>query len=152
MRVSIFEMRDATPEDAAWFATRLRQSDEDEVLALFDDIEDGIGDAIAQSQIVKVATLHGRPVVILGCGTVAEGHGCPWLLATGEVVKLPGALTRLGKYYTAHFMERWPSLLNYVDERSVASVRWLRRLGFTVHRPEPFGKPGHRFHPFTMGI
>lgn len=144
-------MRDAREEDAAWFAPRLRPCDAAEVLALYEDIAAGLRTAIAGSAIAKVAELNGRPVILLGCASSEPGVGCPWLLATGEVVKLPGALTKVGRHYVRDFKARWPKLMNYVDERSLVSVRWLKRLGFNIHAPIRLGLKGERFHPFTMG-
>lgn len=151
-RVSIFTMREATAEDATYFATRLRPSDEDEVRALFDDVEAGLASAIVGSALSYVAELNGRPIILLGCAENGDGTGCPWLMATGEVVKLPGALTKVGRHYVEVFKARWPVLTNYVDQRSLVSVRWLERLGFKIHEPVALGLRSERFHPFTMGI
>ena len=145
-------MRDAREEDAAWFAPRLRPCDAQEVGAMYEDVTEGLLTAIRASAVAKVAELNGRPVILLGCANGQDGTGCPWLMATGEVVKLPGALTKVGRHYVQYFKMRWPKLFNYVDERSLVSVRWLKHLGFAIHSPVRLGLKGERFHPFTMGI
>lgn len=152
MAADPFVMRPATAEDAKALAHRLRASDREEVLATHTDVEEALRGAIAGSAICMVGELGGVPVVILGCGQHVQnpGVGVPWLLGTDELHRLPGALTGLGKRYVAHFLERWPRLLNFVDERNTASVRWLLRLGFHVAPPVAFGLNGEKFHPFTM--
>jgi hypothetical protein len=41
-------------------------------------------------------------------------------------------------------------LVNFVHAENTTSVRWLRRLGFTVHEAQAFGALGEPFHPFEM--
>jgi len=142
------------PDDAVWLAAHLRPCDREEALASFDDLETAIRHSISASEICDVAETQGRGVFMVGCAQdpTAEGRGVPWLLATTEAERYPGVLTKIAKHYVAAFLERWPVLLNFVDERNVASVRWLRRLGFTVCAPLAFGKNGEPFHPFVMGL
>lgn len=150
MRVKGFTLRQAEPADAEWFAAHLRASDLLEVLAFYDDPANALRQAIDLSRICVVAEHEGRGILLLGCAdSIVEG--VPWLVATGEAAAYPGALTRIAKHYVGLFLERWPVLLNYVDERNTASVRWLRRLGFTIGEARKFGRNGERFHPFTMG-
>lgn len=150
MRASPFELRDATPDDAAYLAAHLRESDRLEVSANSDDIEATIRRSIAASTICSVAQLDGRPVFVIGCAPCDRpGVGVPWLLGTDEVTPHGGALTRITKSYVRQFLETWPVLLNAVDERNVVSVRWLEAIGFTIGEPIPFGRKGERFHIFT---
>lgn len=150
MRVKGFTLRQAVPADAEWFACRLRSADLAEVLAFYDDPLNALRNAISVSQICVVAERGGQGVILLGCADNLV-HGVPWLMATDEVTTHPGALTKIAKHYVGLFLERWPALLNYVDERNAVSVHWLRRLGFTIGEARKFGRNGERFHPFTMG-
>lgn len=156
MRADPFELRDPIADyDAPWLATRLRECDRQEVLAVAEDLEASIHAAITMSSICAVACIDGRPVFVIGCAPVEiEGRevGSPWLLATDEVTAYPGALTKITKHYVGLFLERWPALLNFVDQRNEASVRWLQRIGFAVAEPVPFGRNDEPFHPFTMGL
>lgn len=155
MLVSPFKLREATPADAAWFAPRLRPSDQAEVAAFFEDPVQGILLSIVASQITAVAVRgdDDRPVILLGCAQDGDNPAmaAPWLLATDEVARYPGALTRIGRHYVDLFSERWPLLLNYVDERNTVSARWLERLGFTLGDAVCMGRNGENFRPFTMG-
>lgn len=155
MRASPFTLRTpAATYDAPVIATHLRERDRQEVLAVCDDVCASILNAILVSPICGVACLETRPVFVIGCAPLQghEGYGSPWLLATDEVTAHPGALTKITKHYIGLFLEQYPRLLNYVDERNVDSVRWLERLGFTIHEPIAFGKQGEPFRPFTMGL
>jgi hypothetical protein len=40
-------------------------------------------------------------------------------------------------------------LVNYVDNRYEAAIRWLRVLGFWVGEPEVYGTSGELFRPFV---
>lgn len=153
MRASAFELRD--PElgrDSLYLAQHLRARDAQEVLAVADSVVDSIDAAIMASPICAVAMIDGRPVFIIGCAPIREGLGSPWLLATDEVAAHPGALTKITKHYVGLFLERWPQLLNYVDQRNTNSVSWLQRIGFQVLEPVAFGRQGEPFHPFVMGF
>ncbi|CAB4198777.1 hypothetical protein UFOVP1324_4 [uncultured Caudovirales phage] len=155
MRASVFTLRD--PElgrDALYLAQHLRERDTTEVLAVAESVIDSIDAAIMASPICAVACIGDRPVFVIGCAPLPEreGMGVPWLLATDEVTAHRGALTKITKHYVGLFLERWPALLNYVDQRNTDSVRWLQRLGFTIGEPVAFGRQGEPFHPFTMGL
>ena len=150
MQVKGFTLRPGRLEDAAWFAPRLRESDRVEVQAVAIDLEACLRASIEASEICMVAERQGRGVILLGCVPAPDGAGIPWLLATDEVRPFPGALTAIGKRYVALFLERWPRLINAVDERNTVSIRWLQRLGFTIGEPQPFGLAGEPFRVFTM--
>lgn len=154
MRASAFTLRPATPDDAIWLTERLRTRDREEALASFEDIDTAIRHSITASPICDVAEIDGVGIFIIGCApdTQVAGRGIPWLLGTKDVAHHPGALTKITKHYIVRFLERWPVLLNFVDERNVTSVRWLRRLGFTICEPLAFGRNGEPFHPFVMGL
>lgn len=145
--------REARPEDADYLGPRLRLCDimELEASSALTPTET-IRQSIAISPQCWTVCHDERPVFVIGCAAVpGDARGCPWLLATDEVYRFPGALTRLTKRYVGEMMACWPGLLNFVDERNVASVRWLSCIGFTVEEPVPFGLHGELFHPFHMG-
>lgn len=146
-----FAMRRATVDDAAWLAPNLRASDAMEVSASFTDAEAGIRLAIHTSAICDVGELYGEGAFVIGCSQNTDGDmGIPWLLGTDAVSAFPGALTKTTRAYVQRFRERWPLLHNYVDQRSVKSIRWLQALGFEIGEPLPLGLKGELFHPFTM--
>lgn len=146
-----FQIRNANQGDAVWFSTRLRDADLAEVQATAGpDIEATLRTAVAQSEMVWVASRRGLPVVLLGCAEIEPGVGSPWLLATNEALRLGPSLTALAKERVALVRKTWPKLANYVDVRNTVSVRWLARIGFEIRQPVPYGVNGELFHPFGM--
>lgn len=149
------QVRPALIDDADWFATRLRQSDHDEaVAAAGPDVLGTLRRAIRYSEgLCWVAERDSRGVLLLGCAPIdmAQGHGSPWLVGTGEAVRFPGALTRIAKRHIAIMRGAYPHLINLVDDRNEVSIRWLQRLGFTMADPAPGGVNGELFRRFTMG-
>ena len=59
-------------------------------------------------------------------------------------------LVRLTPVYIGRMLGAFPHLLNYVHAGNTTSVRWLRRLGFTLAEPQPYGARGELFHQFEM--
>jgi hypothetical protein len=79
------------------------------------------------------------PISYLGC--IAS----PWML-TSETSR-----THARDYirYTKDFVNRWSTkyhLVNYIDARYEASIRWAKWAGFTVHPPQPHGYLRLPFH------
>jgi hypothetical protein len=86
------------------------------------------------------------PIDLMGNAAV------PWLIGTTTLDRFPGALTRGARTYLAQVEQQYPRLFNYVDERNAPSVKWLRRLGFTIDPPASFGVEGLPFHRFHKGL
>ena len=54
-------------------------------------------------------------------------------------------LVRQGRRFVSEMVERYGYLENYCDARYVQSLNWLRRIGFTVGEPVPYGPSGNLF-------
>lgn len=135
-------------------ARNLRQRDRDEVEAsVGSDIVGAIRAAMDASGDLcwAVDDSQGHLAWIIGCAAVCPGLGSPWLLGTDLATAMPGVLTKLTKGHIAEMLTVYPQLVNFVDARNADSVRWLARLGFTIHDPVPYGVAGLPFHRFTMG-
>jgi hypothetical protein len=76
--------------------------------------------------------------------------GRPWMLGTDKAHQFPRVLVVEGRRYVERMLGLYPHLVNYVDARNTRSVRWLARLGFTVHAPHPHGEAGLPFHRFEL--
>lgn len=85
-------------------------------------------------------------------GPILTTMAAPWMLGTPLVERHAGALIRSTRHYVAAWRERYPLLVNFVDARNTASIRYLRRVGFTLDEPAPFGAAGLPFHRFHMGL
>ncbi len=86
------------------------------------------------------------PVRVLGDTAV------PWLIGTNALARYARALKEGASGYLGAIQQQYPRLWNYVDARNLPSIRWLKRMGFAIEAPEPFGHEGLPFHPFHKGF
>lgn len=125
----------------------LRRSDREEMAAaspLYPALQ--IGYSIATSRPGYAVLIHGEPVALFGASGGQDGTGVPWLLATDEIERHGLAFYRASKKFIAEMRGMYDYLENYVDERNVLSVRWLRWAGFEMDDAVPFGSG--MFHRF----
>jgi ribosomal protein S18 acetylase RimI-like enzyme len=90
---------------------------------------------------------EGKLLAVWGIVPSSEG-GIIWLLGTDELDRHRGALFRLAREYVAKMLSTYGRLYNYVDARNAKAIRWLNRLGFTIHLAEPRGYENLPFHLF----
>lgn len=143
----------ATMGDAVELAPRMRQSDRDEVLASagFTPFE-----ALVKSLELSDRAYSLRFGAELGAmyGVAAHrnvrGVGVPWLLTSTEVDRYPVAFLRQSKPALEEMLGMYDALINYVDARYTAALRWAKWLGFHVADPMPFGVAGLPFHPISL--
>lgn len=131
----------------------LRAADRAELLACgFPDPRRAIEASLACSTHMLAAVAEGRCVAILGVTPLSllEGRGSPWMLGTDLVVTHRRALMADSPAYIRAMLQAYPHLVNYVHADNAVAVRWLRRVGFTLHAPEPYGTRGELFHRFEM--
>lgn len=78
-----------------------------------------------------------------------QSFGVPWMLASNHLRLHPRAALVLGRRIVLSWLAEYGQLQNFVDARQTASIRWLRKLGFTIEPPRPLGPdhlPFHLFH------
>lgn len=139
--------------DAAALAANLRPADLAECLAYGrGDVSAGIESSVARSPLCWTAFIDGELAAILGCGLVSMmgGVGSPWMLGTPVLDKHARVLVRATPEYIAKMLNAFPHLVNFVHTENKTSMRWLRRLGFTLRDAVPYGAKGELFHPFEM--
>ena len=135
------EVRESDPRDAWCLATRLRQTDKDELEAA-----GGLTPLAAltlgyeDSKVCYTGYYDGRPEVMFGVGKhpQAPNYGVIWLLASDVVYDNPMRFVKESLRYTKQFQKYFTVLFNYVDERNTKSQRWLEAIGFepTSRHPE----------------
>lgn len=75
-----------------------------------------------------------------------EDHNIVWAVFTKAIDRHPIAFLRESR----RLAESFPcEVMNYVDARNTAAVKWFKWLGFAVDEPVPFGVNGEPFHRFT---
>lgn len=147
-------MRYPTAADIEHLAANLRSADHDELMASHgDDVLGAVRHAVHVSTHCWAMHVCGELALIGGAAPVSllGGIGSPWMLGAAHLDQVPGALTRMGIQYRDICLEAYPHLVNFVDARNVKSIRWLRRIGFTISDyPVPYGVHGMPFYKFEM--
>lgn len=149
------DIRRAEVDDAAWFFPRLRQADVAELTAASGpDVERTLHRALEVSDgraFVAVSPTSG-PICLFGMApfTRLGSRAAPWAVGTDDLRRHGRSLNRYGRLYCTFALEEFASLVNYVDDRHTDSIRWLRRIGFELGEPEPFGQARLPFRRFEM--
>jgi hypothetical protein len=118
---------------AAELAYDMRRADADEVLAMgyapYDALRRSImmsgGEAWTLMINGKVAAIGG----VMNFGLLQRA-GIPWLLTGNMVDKYPVTFWKAARHVLEAMRFKYAFLTNVVDSRYVASLRWLKRLGF----------------------
>lgn len=154
--MAIITRRPPRPEDVPELAANMRPADRAEVTALHpgEDLETVLRAALAVKGWRLAVDIDGRLALLGGIAEVpGQGGrvGCCWMLGTRHAERFPGVVTRIGMQYRDLALEMYPAFVNFVHADNTVSIRWLRRLGFTVD-PEPvvLGPAGALFHRFTL--
>lgn len=146
-------IRPTQPGDTDILFDNLRAADLAECKAYGDrDIRESIRASAARSLLCWTAFADGEMGAIMGCAPISlmSGIGSPWMLGTPVLDQHSRVLVRMTPEYIARMLRVFPHLVNFVHSDNVTSVRWLRRLGFTLHDAVPYGARGELFRPFEM--
>ena len=141
------------PGDAAQLIANLRPADLAECRAYGrPDIAAGIEASVRRSALCWTGLIDGELAAILGVAplNMLTGMGSPWMLGTPVLDRHQRVLVQQTPEYIARMLKAFPHLVNFVHAKNTTSVRWLRRLGFTLHAAQPYGPLGEPFHLFEM--
>lgn len=99
-----------------------------------------------------IVTVNNEPCVMIGLviRDILSGNGIPWLLGTENALK-----------YKRHFLIQVPAIINemlnicpvlfnYVHVKNKISINWLKRIGFILDKPLPYGCDNELFHKFHI--
>lgn len=143
-----------TAEHLDYLAAHLRAQDLAELRAAgWGDVRQALEQSVRLSRWTRVALIEGVPAAVFGCaehGSMLTPTGVPWLLGTDAVTRHGRVLQREARRYIAAMLQEYPRLFNAVHAENTVSVRWLRRLGFTLHPAVPAPPHGAPFHVFEM--
>lgn len=143
-------LRPATIEDAFSLAPRLRSADRVELeVQGHVDMDVVLAESIAMSDEAWAYEVEGVVHAVMG---VVEGgsFGIPWMLGSDELFNHQKALLRLPFVYVPRWLDKYAVLMNFVHTENHRSIRWLKRIGFTIEAPIPMGQG--LFHPFTRRL
>ena len=154
MSPSAVEVVEPKPGHLDFLAEHLRAQDLAELRASgWDDVYQALERSVQVSRWARVALIDGLPAAVFGCaehGSMLAPDGVPWLLGTDAVARHGRVLQREARRYIAAMLQEYPRLFNAVHAENTVSVRWLRRLGFTLHPAVPAPPHGAPFHVFEM--
>ncbi len=142
-----------TAEDVASILPIVRQADIDEITeALGIPMGEALRDAITGSLNAKQIVVDGQVVAVFGDAvfSILGSVGVPWLISTIHVEKHARAFLKVCKPEVQGMLTRHHHLMNYVDARNTAAIRWLKWLGFSFGPAAPYGARRFPFHPFTL--
>lgn len=146
-------IRPTEPGDAERLYANLRAADRAECEAYGErDLEAVLRSSVERSVLCWTGIVNGELAAILGVTplSILSGIGSPWMLGTEVLDRHSRILIRHTPQYIARMLEAFPHLVNFVHTKNTTSVRWLRRLGFVLHDPVPYGARGELFHFFEM--
>lgn len=136
---------DPRPADVTelWTSSRTR---------LLDALQHGL-----ERSVDPLTAMHdGEPVAMLGVVpfSILSGIGVVWMLGSAKLdsMSCQRDLLRTSRPQVEVWKSQFPALLyNFVDERNVQAIRWLKWLGFRFLPAIPYGPDKSPFIPFLIG-
>lgn len=130
-----------------------RNADREELWASsFSTVEEVLYRGLDVSTRAWTVLYDDEPVAMAGVApySLMGGMGIPWMVATDAIESKPRPFAKLSRLYVAEMLRQYSHLLNFVDARNGVAIRYLQRLGFTMHDPEPYGVLKMPFRRFEM--
>lgn len=149
-------IRPATAYDAAELAANMRPADVAEVRAAGGYTPLGaLEDALLMSNGMAWALrVDGQIMAMFGLvrASFVPDELTVWALTSTLVDRKPKVFMKASKNVIGRF-RRLPcsALVNWVDARHGQSLRWAKKIGFTVDPPAPYGLERLPFHKIHMG-
>lgn len=146
--------RDVTDDDIEYIAANMRQADIAEMLAAGDARTplEALSQSVKESSLC-VAVEHDRELLCIGgaaAKSLLSSDGIPWMLCAQDIERHSKLFLLHGAQCISVLLLRYAMLENYVDANNVKSIRWLKRMGFTIHKPMPHPNSGRMFCRFSI--
>jgi hypothetical protein len=144
----MIEIVPARPSHVDSIASRMREIDQVECLALGMTPKDALLRGLMGATVVWTALVDGKPEAMFGAAPLStiDGRGLVWFLGTDAVDYHGKSMVRLGWRYTQALHDHFPILENFVHAHNDMAIRWLARLGYAVGSVEVYnGFPMRRF-------
>ena len=149
----MIEISRPTSADVEHIITHLCAADTAEVWASHRHTpKQAVESSVGVSDYVSVARHDGVPIGVYGLVVrdILMGEGVPWMLTTDGMRNAGRELLTITPRGIDQMFRVCARLSNYVYVENKMSIRWLRRLGFTMEPPVPVGVGGEMFHEFHM--
>lgn len=128
----------------------VRHADREEIYALGMDMVEALKTCFGGSMKASKIVIDGKIVAVFGDAFHDSEIGVPWLISTQHVEGRPKAFLSVCKPEVQEMLTRHRSLLNFVDVRNRAAVKWLKWLGFEFMDAIPYGPKQMLFYPFKI--
>lgn len=142
----------ANPIHVGMIATRLRESDRREVIALHgSDVRRAIRRCYHMSAICRAAFIGGDIAALWGMtGTMLSDESYGWLLTTPVIERAPIAFFKEVRRQLGEFMETRRVIRSCVAADYDKATRFFQRLGFAAATPKPDGPNGVLFRELVI--
>lgn len=151
----VVSFTEVTEEDIAQVSRDIRRADVLEFYASScSNADDVARKGLKHSKWAYAAKVDGLTVCIFGLGDGGiTGIGVPWLIGTNALDRYPLLLLKASRPALEVMKQSgFKMLSNYVDERNVVAIRWLKWLGFTIDEPKGMGAFNVPFCRFWMEV
>lgn len=146
----IIEFRPANKEDSDFVNARLRTADIREVEALGQRVKGIVWACVLASDFAWTGLIDGVPAMVLGCAeSPLASEGEVWALGTSVLDKHPREVLTYGKQKLSEMLDIFPCLVNYCGVWHTKNLKWLKKIGFEISAPAPYGKNGCMFCKVT---
>lgn len=110
--------------------------------------QEAISSCLSRSYTATAFNKDNTLLGIFGCGrhSLLSSVASPWLLTTKFAPYHPRELITWPKVFIKKWSNENDILVNFVDARYEQSVRWAKKMGFTVYPAEPHGFLQLPFH------
>lgn len=133
-------------------AIQMREADRAEVKAMGMTRWEALERSFASSAQCWTLLFDDEPAAMFGVGdlNILARKGSPWLLGTDAIDRNRAPFVRRSVFWRDQLLERYDILTNVIHAENVASIRWLRWLGFAIGEPFRAGPENEMFRVFEM--
>lgn len=144
------KVRTSIKSDIDAMKDRLRQTDVHEIYASHHRTPEEALTMCVEKTIFAATIENGRPAGIFGINTenILGRSATIWMLSTDDLDKIGVRFLKNSRWFVDYMLEYYPFLENYVHEKNVKSIEWLKFLGAIIEDKQPYGIDGELFHHF----
>lgn len=146
-------VRDSTDADAKYIGENMREADKEEIWASHNhNPEEAMKLSLNESFMCLTVLDKNVPVLMFGIvpGSLLGKQATIWMLATDGINNIKRRFVRHSRSFIKMFLGYFPILENYVYEKNVKSIEWLKMCGANIEEAAPFGIEQRLFRRFTF--
>lgn len=129
---------------------KLREADVKEIWASHHRTPEEALKICVEDTMFSLTVQNGVPICMFGFNAteVLGQRATVWMLATNDLEKIQKRFLRNCRRFVEIMLEFYPYLENWVHTDNKKSIQWLKFLGATVEKAQPYGVEGELFHHF----